>query len=155
MAGDTDVSCLVSTGAASLAVFPAALDSVFLVVTGAFNCAEAGSMAALDEDFSTCRLALPGLAVAVSGLGVDARFAGDDVPAEDAVAARKTAFGALAPTLSAGVPGAVWASVAGAAWCFTGFFIAFAMESKPTVCGLAPYIRLIAYRAKVQRYGIS
>jgi hypothetical protein len=109
----------------------------------------------LDEDFSTCRLALPGSAVAVSGLGVDARFAGDDLLAECAVAARETASGAVAPTLSAGVPGAVRASVAGAAWCFTGFFIAFAMESKPTVCGPASYIRLIAYRAKVQRYGIS
>ena len=65
-------------------------------------------MAALDEDFSTCRLALLGLAVAVSaGLGVDARFAGDDLLAEGAVAAWETAFGAVTPTLSAGVPGAV------------------------------------------------
>jgi hypothetical protein len=112
-------------------------------------------MAALDEDFSTGRADLPIFAVAVSGPGVDADFADDALLPEGTAAARETAFCALAPLLPAGLTGAVWASVAGAVWCFTGFFIAFAMESKPTVCGLVPYIRLIAYRAGLHRDGIS
>lgn len=138
-----------SGGGVCFAVGPAILDSVFLVVTGAFNCAEAGSLAALDEDFSTDLAGLTGFvalgatAAAVAGAGVDARFVEDALPPDGAEGARETAFGAAAPVLPAGLAGAVWPCCAGAVWCFTGFFIAFAMESTTKFCGGSPDIGLI------------
>lgn len=126
---------------ACFAAWPAILDSVFLVVTGAFNCAEAGSTAALGEDLSTVLPALTGLGAltaAVAGAEVDARFVEDVLPPDGAAGARETAPDAEAPALPAGAAGAVWPSCAGAAWCFTGFFIAFAMESTTKVRGLVP-----------------
>jgi hypothetical protein len=125
---------------ACFAAWPAILDSVFLVVTGAFNCAEAGSTAALDEDLSTDLAGLTefvALTATVAGAGVDARFVEDVLPPDGAAGARETAFGADAPDLPAGPTGAVWPSCAGAVWFFTGFFIAFAMESTTKVCGLS------------------
>jgi hypothetical protein len=112
-----------------------------LVVTGAFNCAEAGSTAALGEDLSTFLPALAdlgALTVTVAGAEVDARFVEDVLPPDGAAGARETAFDAEAPALPAGPTGIVWPSFAGAVWFFTGFFIAFAMESTTKVCGCFP-----------------
>ena len=125
---------------ACFAAWPAILDSVFLVVTGAFNCAEAGSTAALGEDLSAVFPALAGLGALTAteaGAVVDARFVEDVLPPDGAAGARETAFGTEAPALPAGPAGTVWPSCVGAVWFFTGFFIAFAMESTTKVCGLA------------------
>ena len=126
---------------ATFAGWPAILDSVFLVVTGAFNCAEAGSTAALGEDLSTDLPALTecgALVATVADVGVDARFVEDVLPPDGAAGAWETAFGAAAPVLPAGPAGTALPSCAGAFWFFTGFFIAFAMESTTKVCGLSP-----------------
>ena len=126
---------------ACFAAWPAILDSVFLVVTGAFNCAEAGSTAALGEDLSTVLPALTGLGAltaAVAGAEVDARFVEDVLPPDGAAGARETVFDGEAPALPAGSAGNIWPSCAGAAWFFTGFFIAFAMESTTKIFGYCP-----------------
>ena len=131
---------------ACFAAWPAILDSGFLVVTGAFNCAEAGATAASGEDLSTVLPALAGLralTAVVAGAGVDARFVEDVVPPDGAAGARETALGVEAPAWPAGAAGTIWPSCAGAVWFFTGFFIAFAMESKPKFAGI-PAIGLIA-----------
>ncbi|MET0961473.1 MAG: hypothetical protein ABWY05_01440 [Noviherbaspirillum sp.] len=138
-------SVRVSGCGAGFVVCSETLDSVFLVVTGAFNCAEAGSAAALDEDFSTDRDGLTAF-VALDAMsaraGVDARFV-EALPPDVAAGARETAFGAETPLLPDGLVGAGCPLCAGAVCCFTGFFIAFAMESTTKFCGRLPDIGLI------------
>ena len=134
-------SALTSACGACFAAWPVILDSVFLVVTGAFNCAEAGPAAASGEDLSTTPPALAGLGAltaTVAGTGVDARFVVDVLPPDGVAGVRETAFDGEAPALPAGPAGNVWPSCAGAVWFFTGFFIAFAMESTTKVCGCFP-----------------
>jgi hypothetical protein len=86
----------------------------------------------LDEDFSTFLTGLAVLAAfsaAASAPDVDALSVKDALLLDGAAAAWETAFGALAPTLPADLPGAISPLLAEGVWCFTGFFIAFAMES--------------------------
>ena len=99
---------------ACFAACPAILDSVFLVVTGAFNCAEAGSTAALGENLSTVLPGLGAWTATVAGAGVDARFVEDVLPPDGAAGARETAFGVGAPVLPAVPVGTAWPSCAGA-----------------------------------------
>src|SRR5215217_1236495 len=93
---------------ACFAAWPAILDSVFLVVTGAFNCAEAGSTAALGVNLSTVLPGLGAWTATVAGAGVDARFVEDVLLPDGAAGARETAFDADASALPAGPAGAVW-----------------------------------------------
>ena len=142
----------VSGCGAGFVVCPAILDSVFLVVTGAFKCAEAGSTAALGEDFSTDLAALAGfvaLVATAADAGVDARFVEDALLPDDAAGARETVFGSALPALPADLAVAVWPSCIGvwAVCCFTGFFIAFAMESTTNYLREFPDIGLIAQPA--------
>jgi hypothetical protein len=86
----------------------------------------------LDEDFSTF---LTGLAVLAAFFAAASTPNVDTLSVEDALlidgdaAARETAFGAPAPTLPDNLPGAISPLLVEGVWCFTGFFIAFAMES--------------------------
>src|SRR5512141_222843 len=90
-----DTSTLVSACCGvCFAACTAGLDSVFLIVTGAFNCAEAGSTAALGEDLSAVLPVFRGLEALTAAdvvAVVDARFVEDALPPDEAAGARETA----------------------------------------------------------------
>lgn len=121
----------------TVALDSAVFDSVFLIVTGAFDCAAADSFAAvLDKEFAPDFAGAAGALTAVLAVGLALDFA--SALLGDFLAVRSDS--AAIAFFTAGFPfdlSAVDLAAAGLAFCttcvevFADFFIALAMESKP------------------------